>query len=293
MLQNPGGKLRELLTADGIIVAPGVYDGISGVAVEQAGFQAAYLTGAGIAASALGEPDIGLTSATEIANVANVVASKLEIPIICDADTGFGNPLNAIRTVHVLERMGVAAIQMEDQVMPKRCGHLSGKAIVPADEFASKIRATVNEKHYKDTVIVARTDARAVGGFDEAIERAKRYVDAGADVLFFEAPQSASEVEQVGKIFGGSIPLLSNQVYGGRTPSLNVKELEQMGYKIVIFPSTMPYAACVLLRQVADRLKKQGSDAGVIPGGDNAMDQFIIMGLNEWQALEQKYKSND
>jgi 2-methylisocitrate lyase-like PEP mutase family enzyme len=290
MLLNPGGRLKELLAKDGIVVAPGVYDGISGVVVEQAGFEAAYLTGAGVAAGAIGEPDIGLTSATEIANVAKVVSTKLEIPIICDADTGFGNPLNVIRTVHELERAGVAAIQMEDQLMPKRCGHLSGKTIVPADEMVQKMRAAVNEKFYKDTCIIARTDARAVNGFDDAVERAKRYIDTGIDVLFFEAPQSVEEVEKVGKLFGSQVALLSNQVYGGRTPSLNVKDLEQMGYKIVIFPATMPYAACVLLRQVADKLREQGSDAGVIPGGDNSMDQFVIMGLKHWQDLEQKYK---
>ena len=291
MLQNPGGSLKELLKKDGIIVAPGVYDGISGVVIEQAGFEAAYLTGAGVAASAIGEPDIGLTSATEIAQVAKVVTTKLNIPLICDADTGFGNALNVIRTVHELERAGVAAVQMEDQVMPKRCGHLSGKVIVPADEMIQKMRAAVNEKFYKDTCIIARTDARAVSGFDDAIERAKQYIDTGIDVLFFEAPQSVYEVEKVGKLLGDRVALLSNQVYGGRTPSLTTKELEQMGYKIVIFPSTMPYAATVLLRQVADRLKERGSDKEVIPGGDNAMDQFITMGLKEWQALEQKYKS--
>ncbi|MDR0851525.1 MAG: isocitrate lyase/phosphoenolpyruvate mutase family protein [Clostridiales Family XIII bacterium] len=290
MLLNPGAKLRELLAKKEIVIAPGVYDGISGVVIEQAGFQAAYLTGAGIAAGAIGEPDIGLTSATEIANVAKVVSTKVEIPIICDADTGFGNPLNVIRTVHELERVGVAAIQMEDQLMPKRCGHLNGKTLIPADDMVQKMKAAVNEKFYKDTVIIARTDARAVDGFDAAVERSKRYIDAGIDVLFFEAPQSVDEIEQIAKIFGGQIPLLSNQVYGGKTPSLTAQELEQLGYSLVIFPSTMPYAATVLLRQVADRLKAQGSDKEVIPGGDNAMDQFITMGLREWQALEQKYK---
>jgi 2-methylisocitrate lyase-like PEP mutase family enzyme len=185
---------------------------------------------------------------------------------------------------------GVAAIQIEDQMMPKRCGHLSGKSVVPADEFVQKLRAAVNEKYYDDTLIVARTDARAISGFDEAVERCKMYIDTGIDILFFEAPQSADEVEKIGKLFGGQIALLNNQVYGGRTPSLTVSELEQMGYKIVIFPSTMPYAATILLRGVADTLKKNGSDRAVIPGGDNAMDQFLTMGLKKWQELEQKYK---
>jgi 2-methylisocitrate lyase-like PEP mutase family enzyme len=289
MLKNPGTILRALLKEEGIVVAPGVYDGISGVVIEQAGFRAAYMTGAGIAAGAIGEPDIGLTSATEIAGAARVVAGKVGIPLICDADTGFGNPLNVIRTVHELERAGVAAVQIEDQAMPKRCGHLSGKSVIPAEDFATKLRAAINEKYYGDTLIVARTDSRATDGFDAAVERSKRYIDTGIDVLFFEAPQSVDEVEQVGKLFGGQVALLSNQVYGGRTPSLTAKELEQMGYKIAIFPSTMPYAATVLLRQVADRLMQNGSDKEIIPGGDNAMDQFYIMGLREWQELERKY----
>jgi 2-methylisocitrate lyase-like PEP mutase family enzyme len=267
-----------------------VYDGISGVVVEQAGFDAAYVTGAGVAAGAIAEPDIGLTNAAEIAHTAKIIATKLEIPLICDADTGFGNPLNVIRTVHELELAGVAAIQIEDQMMPKRCGHLSGKSVIPADEFVRKLKAAVNEKYYDDTLIVARTDARAISGFDEAVERCKRYIDTGIDILFFEAPQSEDEVERVGKLFGNQIALLNNQVYGGRTPSLTAGELAQMGYKIVIFPSTMPYAATVLLRGVADTLKKNGSDRAVIPGGDNAMDQFLTMGLKKWQELEQKYK---
>ena len=290
MIKNPGTVLREMLDAPGIIVAPGAYDGISARAVEQAGFKAAYMTGAGVSASAIGHADIGLTTMTEMVTVARNIALTLDIPLICDADTGYGNPLNTIRTVHEYEMAGVAAIQLEDQQAPKRCGHLSGKVLVSTDEFVQKIRAAAKERYCKDTVIIARTDARAVEGFDAAVERSKRFIDAGADVLFFEAPQSRDEVEKVGELFGKQIPLLSNQVYGGRTPSLTAKELEQMGYKIVIFPSLLPYGACIYLRMLADKLMELGTDANVIDGGASAIDMFKIMGIENWNKLEQEYK---
>ena len=290
MIKNPGTVLREMLKSPGILIAPGVYDGISSKAVELAGFRLAYMTGAGVSASVIGQADIGLTTMSEMATAAKNIAAALKIPIICDADTGYGNPLNTIRTVHEYEMAGVAGIQLEDQQAPKRCGHLSGKALVSADEFAQKIRAATREKHCKDTVIIARTDARAVEGFDAAVERSKRFIDAGADVLFFEAPQSRSEVEQIGKLFGSQIPLLSNQVFGGRTPSLKAEELSQMGYKIVIFPSTLAYGACIYLRKLADKLMELGTDANIIDGWENAMDQFKIMGIERWFELEEEYK---
>ena len=279
-----------MLAAPGIIVAPGAYDGISARAVEQAGFKAAYMTGAGVSASAIGQADIGLTTMTEMVAAARNMALTLNIPLICDADTGYGNPLNTIRTVHEYEMAGVAAIQLEDQQAPKRCGHLSGKVLVSTDEFVQKIRAAAREKYYSDTVIIARTDARAVEGFDAAVERSKRFIDAGADVLFFEAPQTRDEVEKVGDMFGKQIPLLSNQVFGGRTPSLTAKELEQMGYKIVIFPSLLPYGACIYLRKLADKLMELGTDADIIENGASAIDMFNIMGIDDWYKLEQEYK---
>jgi len=292
MIKQAGKALRDLLAAPGIVVAPGAYDGISAKAIEQAGFGAAYMTGAGVSASVIGQADIGLTTMTEMVTAAKNIASTLSIPLICDADTGYGNPLNTIRTVHEYEMAGVAAIQLEDQQAPKRCGHLSGKVLVSAGEFFQKIRAAAAEKYNKDTVIIARTDSRAVEGFDAAVERSKMYIDAGADVLFFEAPQSRDEVELVGKIFGSQIPLLSNQVFGGRTPSLTAEELSQMGYKIVIFPSTLPYAACIYLRKMADRLMELGTDANLIEGGMNAIDMFKIMGIESWFELEQLYRDN-
>ena len=290
MINKSGTELRKMLNAQGIVIAPGAYDGISARAVEQAGFKAAYMTGAGVAASVIGQADIGLTTMTEMVTTARNIANTLNIPLICDADTGYGNPLNTIRTVHEYEMAGVAAIQLEDQQAPKRCGHLSGKVLVPAEEFAQKIRAASREKYNKDTIIVARTDARAVEGFDAAIERSKRFIDSGADVLFFEAPQSRDEIEKVGKLFGKQIPLLSNQVFGGRTPSLTAAELEEMGYKIVIFPSLLPYGACIYLRKLADKLMELGTDADIIEGGASAIDMFKIMGIETWNELEQEYK---
>ena len=290
MIKNPGTVLREILASPGIVVAPGAYDGISARAIELAGFRSVYMTGAGVSASAIGQADIGLTSMTEMVASARNIAMTLNVPLICDADTGYGNPLNTIRTVHEYEMAGAAAIQLEDQQAPKRCGHLGGKVLVPADEFFQKIRAAAAEKYYKDTVIIARTDARAVEGFDEAVERSKRYIDAGADVLFFEAPQSRDEVERVGKLFGSQIPLLSNQVFGGRTPSLTADELDQMGYKLVIFPSLLPYGACVYLRKLSDMLMVKGTDADLIEGGSSAIDMFRIMGIDSWNELEQEYK---
>lgn len=289
MLVNSAQVLRNMLKEPGIIVAPGVYDGISARVIEQAGFQAAFMTGAGTAASAIGEPDIGLTTLTEMVNTCKTLAMTLNIPLICDADTGYGNALNTIRTVHEYEMAGAAAVQFEDQLAPKRCGHMSGKIVIPAEEFAQKIKAAVNEKYYKDTLIVARTDSRVIEGFDAAVERCKRYIDAGADILFFEAPQSVDEVRKVAEIFGKQIPLLSNQVFGGKTPSLTADELEEMGYKIVIFGSTMPYTASVLLRRIAEKLMKNRTDKDIIPEG-NAMDLFITMGLSAWMDLSEKYK---
>ena len=289
MLVNSAKILRNMLKEPGIIVAPGVYDGISARVIEQAGFPAAFMTGAGTAASAIGEPDIGLTTLTEMVSTCKTLAMTLNIPLICDADTGYGNALNTISTVHEYEMAGAAAIEFEDQLAPKRCGHMSGKVVIPAEEFAQKIKAAVNEKYYKDTLIVARTDSRTIEGFDAAVERCKRYIDAGADILFFEAPQSVDEVRKVSEIFGKQIPLLSNQVFGGKTPSLTADELEEMGYKIVIFGSTMPYTASVLLRRIADKLMKNRTDKDIIPEG-NAMDLFNTMGLSAWMDLSKKYK---
>ncbi|NLM46976.1 MAG: oxaloacetate decarboxylase [Firmicutes bacterium] len=292
MLKNPGKVLRELLSKPGIIMAPGIYDGISARVTEQAGFQVGYLSGAGVAASAIGEPDIGLTTMSDVVQIARALTIKAEIPYICDADTGYGNVRNVIRTVHELEAAGVACIQLEDQVAPKRCGHLEGKACVPAEEFVQKIRAASREKYYEDTMIMARTDARAVFGFEEAIERGKMYMEAGADILFIEAPQTIDEVEKIGKTFGHQVPLLANQVIGGKTPRLTAKELEQLGFKILIFPDVLAFGASVLLRRILDKIIVEGCSWDAIPDAPDSRELFNTMGMAAWQEIEQRYKED-
>lgn len=292
MLKNPGTALRNRLAVPGIIMAPGVFDGISARICEQAGFDVMYLTGAGAAASYLGEPDIGLTNGSDIADVCRRIATKANIPIITDADTGYGNALNAIRTVWALEMAGTAAIQMEDQVAPKRCGHLSGKQCVPMSEFASKIRAAATEKMNPDTVIVARTDARAVYNLDEALRRGEAYLNAGADVLFVEAPQSLDEVRRIGETFRGT-PLLLNQVIGGMTPRVTALEAEQLGFKIIIYPDVMPFGATIFYRNVLDHVRETGQSWDAIPGATDSRGLFYTMGMKEWRETESRYPADD
>lgn len=290
MIQNPGKAMREVLSQPGIVMMPGVFDGITARVAEQAGFNALYLTGAGAAASVIGEPDIGLATMNDFSENARRICIKAGIPAMSDADTGFGNQLNTIRTIHELEAAGVAAVQIEDQVAPKRCGHLSGKMVVPATEFAAKIYAAAKEKFYSDTMIVARTDARAVYDIEETIERGKRYLDAGADILFVEALTTVEEVERIGKEFSDVI-LMANQVLGGKTPKLTSAELEQLGYKIVIFPDVLPYGASAVMRDVCDNIMKNGTGYNAIPGGYNtSLDLFLTMGMREWRDKELIYK---
>ena len=284
--------LRELLQKPGIIMAPGVYDGISARVCEQAGFPALYLTGAGAAAGYLGEPDIGLTNASDIASVSRRIAVKAGIPIITDADTGYGNALNVIRTVWDLEMAGSSGIQLEDQVSPKRCGHLNGKQCVSAETFAMKIKAASTEKAYPETVIIARTDARAVFGLDEALRRGEMYLNAGADVLFIEAPQSLEEIRKITETFKG-VPLITNQVIGGKTPKLTAQEAEEIGYKIIIYPDVMPYCASVMFRRACDRILESGQSWDAIPNATDSRDLFMTMGMKEWRDKDPLYDTGE
>lgn len=288
MLQNAAKTLRELLARPGILMAPGIYDGISARVCEQAGFSLGYLSGAGVATSYLGEPDIGLTNGSDVASVSKRIAIKAGIPFITDADTGYGNPLNVIRTVWELEMAGSAAIQLEDQVSPKRCGHLNGKQCIPAKEFAAKIRAAHDEKSNPDTVIVARTDARAVYNLDEALRRGEQYLNAGADVLFIEAPQSYEELRMIAERFKG-VPLLSNQVIGGKTPKLDAKTAEELGYKIIIYPDVMPYCASVMFRRACEHIMATGESWDAIPDAHDSRELFLTMGMKEWRDKEPLY----
>lgn len=289
MLLNPGKALRELLAEPGIIMAPGIYDGISARVCEQAGFKLGYLSGAGVATGYLGEPDIGLTNGSDVADVSRRIAVKSNIPFITDIDTGYGNPLNVIRTVWDMEMAGSAGVQMEDQVAPKRCGHLNGKQCIPAEEFAAKVKAAATEKQNPDTVIVARTDARAVYDLDEALRRGEMYLNAGADILFIEAPQSYDEIRVITETFKG-VPLFTNQVIGGKTPRLTAKEAEDIGYKIIIYPDVAPYCASVMFRRAFDRIMETGQSWDAIPDADDSRYLFMTMGMQWWREnIEPKY----
>jgi 2-methylisocitrate lyase-like PEP mutase family enzyme len=229
-------SFRTRLSRPPIVVAPGVYDALTALIAAQAGFATLYVTGAGIAYTRLGRPDIGLVSVTEVAETVAAIRDRVEAALIVDADTGFGNALNVQRTVRALERAGANAIQIEDQDFPKRCGHLDGKALIAAPEMVGKIEAALDARRSSDTLIIARTDAIAVEGFDAAIERAARYRDAGADVLFVEAPKTRGDLAGLVQALGRDVPLMANMVEGGKTPVLPAAELEQLGFALVIFP---------------------------------------------------------
>lgn len=228
--------LKALLSGPDILLAPGVCDALTALIAEQSGAKALYLSGAGIAYTRFGRPDIGLVSMAEVADTIALIQDRVSIPLIVDADNGFGNALNVQRTMRVFERAGANALQLEDQTMPKRCGHLDGKTLIPATEMAGKVRAAADARDSADTLIIARTDAIAVEGFDAALDRAELYVEAGADVLFIEAPQDRAQLEAIASRFRGQIPLMANMVEGGKTPIHGTEDLQTLGFSLVIFP---------------------------------------------------------
>lgn len=242
-------SLKSLLARPEILVAPGVYDALTAASAEAAGFEAVYLSGAAVAYTRLGQPDIGLSTMTEMAETLSLISDRIDLPIVIDADTGFGNALNAGRTMQVYEKAGASALQVEDQTFPKRCGHLKDKSLVSAQEMASKIAIMADTRKSDETLIIARTDALAVEGYDAAIERAERYVEAGADMLFIEAPRSREELETIADHFKGRVPLMANMVEGGTTPIQGKDDLQNIGYSFVIFPGGIVRA---LLKSMED-----------------------------------------
>lgn len=266
--------LRERLKQPNILVAPGVYDGLTANLATQSGFEALYLSGAAVAYTRLGLPDIGLSTASEMADTMALIAERTDLPVIMDADTGFGNALNARRTMRTYERAGAAAIQIEDQTFPKRCGHLTDKSLISSREMSDKIAAVADARR-RDTLIIARTDAIAVEGFDAATCRAEAYIAAGADALFIEAPRSAVELQKIGDQFASRVPLVANMVEGGATPVLDAQSLEAMGFDIVIFPGGIVRALTKTAQDYYDSLHKSGSNA---PFADRMFD---FDGLNE------------
>jgi 2-methylisocitrate lyase-like PEP mutase family enzyme len=249
--------LAHRLAQDTPLLAPGVYDPLTAAMAQDAGFEAAYLSGASIAYTKLGRPDIGLVSLTEVADVMTHISERTDLPIVVDADTGWGNALNVQRSVRVLERAGAAALQLEDQDFPKRCGHLQDKALISLTEMAGKIRAAVDAR---DTaLIIARTDAIAVLGLEAALDRAEAYLEAGADMLFIEAPESRADMERITARFAGRVPLMANMVEGGKTPLASTEELGRIGYRFVIFPGGTVRAAAHALRDYFAALKAHGT----------------------------------
>lgn len=280
-------RLRQRLSEPAILVAPGAHDALTARIIERAGFEATYFTGAGFSYTHLGAPDLGLVSLTETVWRAATVVDATSLPVIADADTGYGNALNMTRTVREFERAGVAAIQLEDQVFPKRCGHLSGKAVIPADEMVGKIKAAADSRRDADLVIIARTDARAVTGLDEAIERAQRYREAGADVLFVEAPASREELAQIAQRLAP--PLVANMVEGGATPLCSVVDLDAMGYRLVIFPGAAVRMAAAAIMRLMATLKREGTTAGMLDEMLSFRELNDLLGLQTYRQMEERY----
>ena len=268
-------SLSARLKAPEILVAPGVYDGLTAAIAAEAGFEALYLSGAAVAYTRLGRPDIGLTSVTEMTETMALIRDRVDLPVIVDADTGFGNALNAQRTMRFFERAGASALQVEDQTFPKRCGHLSDKSLIPMGEMAGKIAAMADARASDETLIIARTDAIAVEGFEAALDRANAYIEAGADILFIEAPRSGDELRDVPKHFNGRVPLLANMVEGGATPLQGAADLEAIGYSIVIFPGGIVRALSKTAGEYYASLKAHGSNR---PFADRMFD---FNGLND------------
>jgi 2-methylisocitrate lyase-like PEP mutase family enzyme len=278
---SKASELRELLRQDGMLTAPGAYDCITARMIEQAGFGAVYMTGAGTAA-ALGYPDYGLVTMSEMVDNAARIAAAVSVPVIADADTGYGNEVNVVRTVREYEQRGVAGIHIEDQGFPKKCGHLENKAIIPLEDYVAKIRAAVGARRDRDFLIIARTDARAVLGFEEAIRRANAALDAGADMAFVEAPESLEEVEAVPRLVRG--PCLLNMVWRGKTPDVAMDEAQAMGYKLAILPVLLFNAVVGVCDRMLDELKQKRRHP--MPGADVAPREFFRrMGAEEWDRI--------
>lgn len=252
--------LRNRLARAPILVAPGVYDGLTALLAAQAGFEALYLSGAAVAYTKLGRPDIGLSTMSEMADTMALIRDRVDLPVIIDADTGFGNALNARRTMTVYERAGANALQVEDQGYPKRCGHLADKSLIPATEMAGKIAAMADARNSRDTLIIARTDAIAVEGFQAAVDRAGLYLEAGADALFIEAPRSVDELRAICATFRGRVPLMANMVEGGATPITSAADLDTLGFSIVIFPGGIVRSLAKAAEEYYASLRATGSN---------------------------------
>ncbi|MHA1482909.1 MAG: isocitrate lyase/PEP mutase family protein [Candidatus Heimdallarchaeaceae archaeon] len=290
MSQKLGKKLKERLTQSKILVAPGAHDVLTARIIEEVGFEAIYMTGYGTVASMMGKPDVGLLTMTEMVHRASNMAEAVNIPVIADADTGYGNAANVMRTVREYEKAGIACIQLEDQVLPKKCGHMMGREIVSKDEMVGKIRAAIDAREDADNMLImARTDARTNFGLEEAIQRGKAYEEAGADILFIESVESVEEMKKVTSSF--KVPVLANMLENGRTPLLSSKELEKIGYNLVIFCVSSVYVAAKAVWDLMAELKETGTTAGMIDKMITFKKFNQLVGLPEIRKIEKTYKT--
>ena len=283
---NAAAKLRQLLRKDSMLVAPGVYDCITGKTAAQAGFEAVYMTGAGTAAT-LGYPDYGLVTMSEMADNAGRIAAAVDVPVIADADTGYGNELNTTRTVREYERRGVAGLHIEDQGFPKKCGHLDNKVVIPLEDYLAKVRAAVAARQSPDFFIIARTDARAVLGFEEAVARANAAIEAGADMAFVEAPQTLQEVTAVPRLVKG--PCLLNVVWGGKTPEIAFADAGRAGYKLAIVPGLLFKAVIGACDAMLGALRTAGRHPE-LQTPMTVKDAFRRLGADEWDAVSERFR---
>lgn len=287
MSERPTTTLRRLLAGPEFLVVPGVADSLNARLVAEEEFKAIYMTGAGTTAVRLGMPDVGLLTMDEMVDNASRIAEASGLPLIADADTGYGGPLNVMRTIRAYERAGVAGVHIEDQQLPKRCGHLAGKTLVPVGEMAAKIRAAVDAREDPDFVLIARTDAIAVEGFEAAIERGKLYEDAGADVIFVEAPRTREQLAAIPPAFG--VPALLNIGASGKTPMLDAEEAKELGFRLAIYPNFLILAAIPAVRRALRELKEKGTPAALLNDIAGFTELFDIVGMAEVQELEERY----
>ena len=284
---NKCSLLRKRLADPGIILSPGVYDCLSAKIAEKSGFEVIFTSGFGISGSVLGYPDYGLLTATEMLNAAGNISKSVDIPLIADIDTGYGNPLNVIRTIKDVINLGIAGVILEDQAWPKRCGHLDGKHIISMEEHVEKVRAARFASGESGLVIVARTDARAELGLDEAIRRGKAYYEAGADVIFIEAPQTEEELKEIPSALP-DIPILANMIEGGKTPCLSVQDLEKLGFKMGVFALSGLFAATKGIEDCFRFLKENGTTSG-FENTSSFQDYKEIINIKKYQEQEEKF----
>jgi 2-methylisocitrate lyase-like PEP mutase family enzyme len=282
--------LKQLLESGTVLSVPGIYDGLSARLVELAGFEAAFLSGACLSFARFGRPDMGLVSAAEVADSVAVIRERTELPLIVDMDTGFGNALNVKRTVATFERAGASALQMEDQLMPKRCGHMQGKQVISSGEMVGKIHAALDARHSSDTLIFARTDALGVHGFEDALERAERYLEAGADAIFIEAPKTVEQMQVIGARFGHRTPLIHNLVEGGNTPVQTLEVLQALNYRIALYPASLLHLFIPTAQKMLAELRHSGHLQSM---RDQMIDLTAVnslLGADELLAASEEYQ---